>query len=507
MSCYIRKSSSVDVMILGEGTYPYIRGGVSSWIHQIVTGMPEIKFGIVFLGSRASDYGDILYELPENIAHLEVHYMFGNEETGQVKKYKSNPKSIEKVKALHKWFKDPDGPLPEKIKNISFYTDEVPHEYFLHSRDSWDYITERYMANCPNISFVDYFWTLRNMHKPIWKLADIAKNLPVCKVLHSPSTGYAGFLGALSAYHIGTPFILTEHGIYTRERKIDMLTADWTDFRKPALLKQPEEVNYLKQMWVAFFERIGQFCYSKADPVLSLFHGARDIQIQFGAKKERTRVIPNGVDVDGLREVYLQRSADIPPVITLIGRVVSIKDIKTFIQAMRIVANTMPDVEGWIVGPNDEDENYALECKHMVETLDLVDNVKFLGFQNIENILPKTGLLTLTSISEGMPLVILEGFAAGIPCVSTDVGSCKELIYGAYDEEDIALGEAGAVTSIATPGALAESYIRFLGDEVLWKKAQKTALARVERYYRQDLFIATYKKIYMKAMEDGGNRV
>ena len=501
MNHLIRASDEVDILLFGEGTYPYVRGGVSSWIHQLINGMPDLKFGIIFLGSIKSDYGDILYALPDNLVHLEVHYMFDDLHSSTQKKRVKDVPDFENIKDLHEWFKTKKGGIPNSMKEIGFYTNKVTHEHFLHSKQSWDFINQKYLENCPDVPFIDYFWTVKNIHRPIWTLAKIAENMPKCKVLHSPSTGYAGFLGALSSYNAGVPFILTEHGIYTRERKIDMLTAEWIDFKKPTLLNQPEEYNYIKKMWVNFFEQIGEFSYKRANPILSLFAGARDIQVHFGADREKTRVIPNGVDVDGLHEAYLARDEKVPKVITLIGRVVSIKDIKTFIRAIRIVANEIEDIEAWVVGPLDEDKEYALECQNMVETLGLSNNFFFKGFQNIKDILPRTGLLTLTSISEGMPLTILEGYAAGVPCVATDVGSCKDLIFGSLDDEDIAMGKAGDITMIANPSALAESYIRFLSDEKLWKQAQESALKRVNTYYRQDTFLETYRKIYEEAMQ------
>jgi len=156
----------------------------------------------------------------------------------------------------------------------------------------------------------------------------------------------------------------------------------------------------------------------------------------------------------------------------------------------------MEDVEAWVVGPTDEDAMYVEECQNMVETLKLEKNFFFKGFQNIKDILPLTGLLTLTSVSEGMPLTILEGFAAGIPCVATDVGSCRDLIYGGLNEEDIALGHAGVVTQIASPTALATAYITLLNDEEAWAKAQNVAVERVNRYYREDMFLERYRAIY-----------
>ena len=497
MSFYIRKSENVDVMFLAEGTYPYIKGGVSSWIAQIINGMPDINFGVCFIGSQASDYDDIQYTLPDNVVHVEVHYLFDDDKP-EIKKRKGNKKAFKDIEKLYDTFKMRNFEMPKNMQDISFYLDKITFDDFLYSKTSWDFINKIYLKNAPDVSFIDYFWTLRNIHRPIWILAKIVKNLPNVKLLHAPSTGYAGFLGTLASYNTNKPLILTEHGIYTRERKIDMLSADWVEFKKPALLQQPEEFNYIKKMWVEFFRKIGEFTYERSENIFSLYAGARDIQVMFGAKEEKTKIIPNGVDVRGLNKTLEQRDEDAKPIITLIGRVVSIKDIKTFIRAIRITANTLTDIEAWIVGPTDEDKEYFQECQQMVKSLQLEQHIKFLGFQNIKDILPKTKLLTLTSISEGMPLVILEGFASGVPCVATNVGSCKDLIKGGLNEDDKALGDAGAITSISSPNETAQCYIKFLTDKNLYKKAQDVALERVKKYYQQDIFLATYKNVYLE---------
>ena len=502
MQKYIRKADSVDVMFLAEGTYPYIRGGVSSWIAQILKGMPDIRFGICFIGSQESDYSGIQYELPDNLVHLEVHYMFEDTSLPPVKKRKGDKKAFQEIERLYKGFKEKDVCMPKSLQDIDFYTQRVSFDDFLYSKESWHFINKIYLQNASDVPFIDYFWTLRNIHKPIWLLAEVVKELPKIKLFHAPSTGYAGFLGTLGSYDMKIPLLLTEHGIYTRERKIDMLKADWIEYKKPTLLQQPEEFNYVKKMWVDFFKRIGEFSYNRSDLILSLFPAARDIQISLGAAAEKTQIIPNGVDVDALKEVYLKRNdEDTKQIITLIGRVVAIKDIKTFIRAIRICVGENPEIEGWVVGPTNEDEEYFRECQEMVESFGLNDNIKFLGFQNIKDILPKTSLLTLTSISEGMPLVILEGFAAGVPCVATDVGSCYDLIEGGLDEEDKALGSAGAITGIANPMEIAQKYLYFLNNKDIWKKAQETALKRVDKYYREDDFLNKYYNLYKKYIQ------
>jgi glycosyltransferase involved in cell wall biosynthesis len=521
------KSDNVDIMLFSEGTYPYVKGGVSSWILQLMKGLPDFTFGVCFIGATPYLDGEpmeISYEFPPNLKHLEVHYLF-NEESNKDKPKKriGDAKAFESVKELYKSFRTNNGQIPEVLQNIDFYINEVTFEDFLHSRRAWDFLTEIYTQNCPDTPFIDYFWTLRNIHKPIWILANIIKNLPKTKIYHSPSTGYAGFLGALSSYANNRPFILTEHGIYTRERKIDMLSADWIEYKKPALLQLPEDYNYIKKMWINFFDKIGLFCYYRSNHILSLFSGARDIQIAFNAPAERTAIIPNGVDVDTLMATMKERKDPPKPIITLIGRVVPIKDIKTFIRAMKILVETIPDAEGWIVGAVDEDKEYVMECQQMALALDLKkeiqefdgnksllnaeeieassDKIKFFGHSDIKKILPKSALQTLSSISEGMPLVILEGFAAGVPCVATDVGSCRDLIEGGINDEDIAIGKAGAITGIANPNALATEYAKFLDfSNGLWYEAQQVALKRVQKYYRQEMFLKEYKKLYTQAL-------
>jgi len=520
------KSDHVDIMLFSEGTYPYVKGGVSSWILQLIKGLPDFSFGVCFVGAQEIVDGkkmEVSYEFPPNLTHLEVHYLFDGHEESKPKRLKGSKEGFQAVESLYASFRSDASSIPKMLQKIDFYSKEVTFKDFLHSERSWEFINKVYMQNCPDVPFVDYFWTLRNIHKPIWILAKIVENLPKTKVFHSPSTGYAGFLGALSSYNTERPLVLTEHGIYTRERKIDMLSADWVEYKKPSLLQQPEEYNYIKRMWVNFFEKIGVFCYHRSNHILSLFSGAQKIQINFGADENRTMVIPNGVDVDTLNATMKERAPTPKPIVTLIGRVVPIKDIKTFIRAIKIASQTIPEIEGWVVGAVEEDKEYVNECQQMAVSLALKekkqefdgnkstvtaeeleqssDKIKFFGHSDIKKILPKSALQTLSSISEGMPLVILEGFAAGVPCVATDVGSCRDLIEGGIDEADKSIGIAGAITGIANPEALANEYIRLLtfenGD---WSRAQEAGLTRVERYYRQEAFLKDYREIYEEAM-------
>jgi len=67
--------NDVDICLLLEGTYPYVRGGVSSWMHQIIKGLPEFSFHIIFLGSEPTLYSQPAYDLPDNVVGFEIHYL------------------------------------------------------------------------------------------------------------------------------------------------------------------------------------------------------------------------------------------------------------------------------------------------------------------------------------------------------------------------------------------------------------------------------------------------
>jgi glycosyltransferase involved in cell wall biosynthesis len=184
---------------------------------------------------------------------------------------------------------------------------------------------------------------------------------------------------------------------------------------------------------------------------------------------------------------------------------VPIKDVKTFIRAMRRVVNQRPEAEGWIAGPTSEDPVYAEECNKLVRNLGLEEKVKFLGMQKVEALLPRIGLVVLSSISEALPLVLLEGFAAGVPAVSTDVGSCRQLIEG-MEPEDRALGPSGRVVPIAAPRELADAALALLGDQPGWHAASRAAIARVDRYYADRLMFERYRNVYVNALGRAAGR-
>ena len=330
-----------------------------------------------------------------------------------------------------------------------------------------------------------------------WRLREVALRCPPARIYHAVSTGYAGILGVLLKHRNQRPFMLSEHGIYVKERKIDLYQAQWLKDNRSVFERDPSRVSYFRQLWIRFFEHLGYVTYQAADDIVALYEANRQRQLQDGAPVERTSNIPNGIDVERFAPLRALRSDTIPPVLCLIGRVVPIKDIKTFIRAMRLVVNHLPAAEAWIAGPEDESPEYARECRDMAAQLGLGEKVKFLGFQKLTDLLPKVGLVVLSSISEALPLVILEGYAAGVPTLSTDVGSCRQLVFG-LPGDDADLGASGAIVRIADPEAMAQAALALLRDPQAWKAASEAGVKRVEKYYSQPMMFDRYRRLYEK---------
>ena len=499
------QAEEVDVLLLLEGTFPYVAGGVSSWVNQIIRGFPELKFGAIFLGARAEDYGDMRYQLPANLVHLDVSYLYDNRESPPVMPTEADPGVMQDVdqmhSLLHENIRHPDCQrLFSQLMDEAGPDGRLTQEVFLYSRAAWEYVKKGYRQRSSDPSFVDYFWTIRTIHTPFWRLREVALRAPKARMYHSISTGYAGILGLLLKHRNKRPFMLSEHGIYVKERKIDLYQAQWLKDNRSVFEQDPSRLSYFRQLWIRFFEHLGYLTYQAADDIVALYEANRQRQLTDGAPEDRTCNVPNGIDVPRFAALRSQRAPTPPPVLCLIGRVVPIKDIKTYIRAMRGVVNRMPEAEGWIAGPEDESPEYARECRDLVAQLGLEGKVKFLGFQKLTDLLPQVGLVVLSSISEALPLVILEGYAAGVPTVSTDVGSCRQLVYG-LPGEDEAIGASGRVVRIADPEALALASVELLSDPAEWQRNSEAAIRRVETYYSQDIMFGRYRELYDKNFE------
>ncbi|MBF0252631.1 MAG: GT4 family glycosyltransferase PelF [Candidatus Omnitrophica bacterium] len=484
-----------DVCLILEGTYPYVAGGVSSWVNTLIKRMKDISFSILYVGPQYSLRKKMNYVIPNNVLDFREIYLFDYQL--DLTKKRTSKKNIAVLEEFLISIRRKDtkvfAELASKIRSgeLNFYDIVV-------SYDSWKILEKIYTQEGPDQSFIDYFWTWRFVYLPFFSI--LTADIPPARTYHSVSTGYAGVLGALAKIKTNRPFILTEHGIYTRERKIDISQSDWIYADDLGESKLTEREDFFKDWWIRLFTYFSKLAYDQADEITTIFEGNRHSEIAEGADPAKIRVIPNGVDFESLNS--LERKTDLKiKRIGFMGRVVSIKDVKTFITACSIVHKQLKDIEVYIMGPTDEDEEYFADCKMLVETQKMENIIKFTGKVNIKEYYPKLDIVVLTSVSEGQPLVILEAFSCGIPCVATDVGACSELIHGSTPDDKL-LGSAGIITHVADPEETANAILKILKNPDLSARMGDVAIKRIKAYYLIDKLIAEYKKLYNHSIEN-----
>ena len=184
-------------------------------------------------------------------------------------------------------------------------------------------------------------------------------------------------------------------------------------------------------------------------------------------------------------------------------RLAPIKDIKTMIYAFFELSAHVKNVRLHIMGGVD-DEEYAQECYELVKQLKL-ENIIFTGRVDIVKYMEKLDFTILTSISEGQPLSVLESFAARRPCVTTDVGCCRELLEG--KEEDV-YGKAGYYVAPMYRDGLALAMEKMCESRSRRLRMGKNGQARVKAYYRQERMIRLYRELYEEVIQKNGrNRI
>ncbi len=488
-----------DVCMVVEGTYPYVRGGVSSWIHNLISALPSKTFRILFIGASPDTEYEQLYELPENVIGVERAFA---QDFREEKLHTQGPTQGDKkaawalLEGFHEQIMSGPGlQLPDEVYAAIGHPDtrSLSIEDLFASRRSWEFIIDRYKKNGYDSSFVDFFWTFRFTHLTLFQLMQL--ELPPARVYHTASTGYAGFVASLAKKRLGVPMIVTEHGIYTRERSIEIAQAEWIYVQQAQDYKIRRTQTFFKQWWINMFRYMSQVCYQEADRVITITQVNQPYQLENGADPAKMSVIPNGIRPERYMEARAIPRPEDEFVIGFVGRVVPIKDVKTLIRAIKTAVAAVPNLKLYIIGPTEEDPEYFAECERLTNMFDLQKHVVYTGRANVVEYYRQMHLMILTSVSEGQPLVILEAHCAGVPVVATNVGACEELLYG-YTPEDRALGPSGIVTAVASPQETAEAIVRIAKNPQLHAAMVQAGIDRVERFYSEEDLNRTYLEIY-----------
>jgi glycosyltransferase involved in cell wall biosynthesis len=365
-----------------------------------------------------------------------------------------------------------------------------------------------------------------------------AKVVTVCQLLHSLNVGGAEILAARLARRLRGSFRfvfaclddvgplgeqLREDGfpVYSLDRKPGF---DWGCPRRLARLLHTERVDLVHaHQYAPFFYGLAARFGGRRRPILFTEHGRhqpdfprrkrmlanrlllsrRDRVVGVGVAVQqalianegiparRVGVLYNGIDVDAfaaaadraeIRRFLGVRSDEF--VIVQVARFDYLKDHGTALRAFTRVIGHLPRARLVLVG--DGPERSAIE--NQMRELNLVDKVRLLGTRkDVDQLLQGADVFLLTSVSEGIPLTVIEAMAAGLPVVGTAVGGMGEVV---------ADGSTGYLAQAGDDASLSEHILRLAGDPDLRCRMGASGRARAKDLFDEPRMCAEYASIY-----------
>ena len=459
------------ICLVVEGCYPYTVGGVSSWVHSIIHSFPEHEFVLLTIVSTRDMRGKFVYTLPDNVT--EVHELYlQDKDWGSGRKSKMSRTEYNALRSLL---------LDQRIDwetLINFFQKKHPSlNAVLMGGDFFNAVSEFYQLHYSQVVFSDFLWMMRSIYLPLF--FTLKMELPKADLYHCLCTGYAGVLGSMAKYLYGIPLMISEHGIYTREREEELVKAKWVQ-------------GLYKNVWINQFHKMSRLAYERADLVTSLYEHARTLQVELDCPEHKTQVTPNGIQIEDFQNLPGKTEEDDGWInVGAVLRITPIKDVKSLLQAFAFAKEREPALKLWVMGPWEENDENAQDCFDLAEDLSLQD-VVFTGRVNVKEYLGRMDMTILTSISEGQPLTIMESFAAHKPVIATDVGNCRGLIMGEGD----GLGAAGIITHIMNLAEISQALLYLAHHSEERRKMGEIGYQRVCARYRIDQMNDTYRRIY-----------
>ena len=276
---------------------------------------------------------------------------------------------------------------------------------------------------------------------------------------------YMSGIGALASRLTGVPLVITVHGkgYYPERRRRRMI------YRLAAA--QAKGVVAVSQDLREFFCRT------------------------VGFPEKDVRIIYNGIQCRPfshmMRDPLLLESAGIPTDATIIGTVGNLYLVKGhvyLIRAARIILQYHPDVHVVILGRGAEESVLRAEAK----ALGIDDRIHLLGYrEDASRWLAAMNVFTLPSLSEGLPLSLLEAMAAGVPAVVTDVGGMPEIVRD---------GETGLIVPARNPEAMAKQILHLLDDSSLAATLAAAGQKEVRQRFSLDAMLEQYASLYQEVL-------
>jgi len=202
--------------------------------------------------------------------------------------------------------------------------------------------------------------------------------------------------------------------------------------------------------------------------------------------------IANGIDInrfqpspelraEGRLRLGIPESA---PVVGMVTRMNPVKDVPTFLRAAALLQKSRPDAHAVIFGETLEDASD--EIRELSAALD-PERMHWAGYHHkAETLYPVLDILTVTSVSEAFPMVLIEAMSCGVPCVSTEVGDARVIV-----------ANTGGIVPLRDPDAVAEAWeaIFRMEPEARERLTRRTRELSVQRFGLEHC-AAQYMQIY-----------
>ena len=247
-----------------------------------------------------------------------------------------------------------------------------------------------------------------------------------------------------------------------------IITAHLGDVRKLALIGQ------IKALAASFYEySLGKVALASSDKVIAVSKSVRKYMISLGVSPEKVYVIQNGVDLEGFLPAK-ENSDSEKCNILFVGRLLPNKGLRYLIEAAQIiVTKSSKKVLFKIIGDGAHKEQF----EEMIASKGLSDFFVFLGkVPSISEIFQEGGIFVRPSLTEGMPLTVLEAMASQLPIIASNVAGTSELI---IQNETGLLVESGNVKQ------LAKAILSLVESPELAQRLGRNAREFIERKYKE----------------------
>ncbi|MGK5632059.1 GT4 family glycosyltransferase PelF [Streptomyces sp. URMC 123] len=462
------------VTLLTEGTYPHGHGGVSVWCDQLIRGMPDVEFRVIAV--TATGHEPLAWRLPRHLTDLACVALWGTAPEGRAPRGRHLARFLRCYERFLISLLDPasERHFPEALYGLADHARGGRLSAALRSEAAVRTLVR--VWGDPRLTVAAARPTLHDALVATdlleHTLRPLAARLPATGVAHAASGGLAALPGLLAQRLYGVPLLLTEHGVYLRERYLGFRAEP---YRWP-----------VKALLLGFFRLLAEETYRRAALVTPGNRYNRRWEERGGTAPERIRTVYNGVDPAAFPFVGPEPEV---PTLTWAGRIDPIKDLETLIRAFALVRAEVPAARLRIFGGAPRGaEGYRARCETLAAGLGVSAAVSFEGrVDDIRDAYAAGNVVVLSSISEGFPFTLIEAMSCGRATVATDVGGVRE-----------AVGDTGLVVPPRDPRAMARAALELLGDPERRARMGEAARLRVIEQFTLRQTIEAFRSIYLR---------